>query len=70
MLIKYGICQGRPDGSNGTESAGNRFSSLFVKLTPEGEWLPTQVFLPGELHEQRSWVDYISLAVAESDMTE
>ena len=26
----------------------------------KGEWLPTPVFLPGEFHEQRSLVGYIS----------
>ena len=53
---------GFPGSSAGKESACNSGDpSSIPGLT--GEWLPTPVFLPGELHEQRSpttveWVAY------------
>ena len=34
------------------------------------EWQPTLVFLPGELHGQRSLVDYSPVGHKELDMTE
>ena len=34
------------------------------------EWQPTPVFLPGELHEQRSLVGYSPYGATESDTTE
>jgi len=39
------------------------------KIPWKREWLPIPVFLPGELHGQRSLKGYIH-EVAESDMTE
>ena len=40
------------------------------KIPWRREWLPTLVFLPGEVHEQRSLVDYSPWGCRESDMTE
>ena len=40
------------------------------KIPLEEEMQPTQVFLPGESHGQRSLVGYIPWGPKESDMTE
>ena len=56
---------GFPDGSVGKESAcrGRRYRrlgfDLWVRKIPwRRKWLPTQVFLPGEFHQQRSLAGY------------
>ena len=38
--------------------------------SPRREWLPAPVFLPGEVHGQRSLVGYSPWGCKESDMTE
>ena len=40
------------------------------KLLYRREWLPTPVFLPGELHEQRSLAGYSPWGLKETDTTE
>ena len=40
------------------------------KIPWRREWLPTLVFLPGQLHGQRRIMDYSPLGHKESDMTE
>ena len=61
-------------GSYGKESAcqGRRpkFSPWFGKIPCRRKWQPTPVFLPGELHEQRSLADYSPWFYKELDMTE
>ena len=42
----------------------------FKKIPWRSEWLPTPIFLPGELHAQRSLADYIVYGVTELDTTE
>ena len=45
--------------------------NLWVKKTPwRKKWQPTQVFLPGKSHEQRSLEGYSARGHIESDMTE
>ena len=46
------------------------FDPRVGKIPWRSEWLPTPVFLPGEFHGLRSWVDYIPLGRRESDTTE
>ena len=46
------------------------FNVKVGKDTWRGEWLPTPIFLPGELHGQRSLVGYSAWGRKESDMTE
>ena len=48
-----------------------RFDPYVGKIPWRKEWLPTPVFLPGELHGQRSHlVGYSPWGRKESDMTE
>ena len=54
---------GFPGGSDGKESAcnaGDRVPSLGQEDPLEKGMQPTLVFLPGEVHGQRSLVDYSS----------
>ena len=44
--------------------------SLGWEDPPERDWQPTPVFLPGELHRQRSLVGYSPRGCKESDTTE
>ena len=49
---------GFPGGSDDKESACNAEDPGLIpglKIPWRREWLPTPVFLPGKLHEQRSW---------------
>ena len=47
-----------------------RFSPWVGKITWRREWLPTPVFLPGEVHGQRSLAGYRLWGCKELDMTE
>ena len=47
-----------------------RFNLWVEKISWRKEWLPTPVFLPGELHGQRSLVCYSPGAHQELDTTE
>ena len=47
-----------------------RFDPWVKKIPWRMEWLPTPVFLLGELNEQRSLVGYSPWGLKESDMTE
>ena len=40
------------------------------KIPWSGKWQPTQIFLPGKFHEQRSLMGYSPRGHRESDMTE
>ena len=46
---------GFPGGSDGKESVmqETRFDPWVEKIPYRREWLPTSVFLPGEVHRQR-----------------
>ena len=46
------------------------FNPWVGKISWRREWLPTPVFLPGELHAQRSLLGYSSWNHKESDTTE
>ena len=63
-----------PGSSDGKESASNAgdLGSIpgFMKIPWRGEWLPTPVFLPGELHEQRNPVGYSPRGRKELEATE
>ena len=62
-----------PGGSDGKESACNAETlvhSLGWEDPLEREWQPTPVFLPGELHGQRSLVGYCPYRCKDSDTTE
>ena len=62
-----------PGGSDGKESACNAGDPgliLGLGRSLEKGWQHTPVFLPGELHGQRSLVDYSRWGGKESDMTE
>ena len=63
---------GFPGGSEGKESACNAgwFGPCGGKIPWRREWLPTPVFLPGELQGQRSLVGYSSWGHKKSDTTE
>ena len=62
-----------PGGSDGKESACNAgdLGSIPVsgRSPGEGKWQPTPLFLPGELHGQRSFAGYSSWGHKESYMT-
>ena len=47
-----------------------RFSPWVRKIPRRREWLPTQVFLPGESHGQRNLVGCSPWGHKESDTTE
>ena len=64
---------GFPSGSDGKESCQFRtpgFNPWVRKIPWRREWQPAPVFLPRELHEQRSLVGYHPWGCKESDMTE
>ena len=65
---------GFPGRSDGKEPACNvaDLSSIpgLGRFPWRRAWQPTQVFLPGESHGQRSLAGYSSLAGKELDMTE
>ena len=46
------------------------FDPWVGKISWGREWLPTQVFLPGEFHGQRSLASYSLWGHKESDTTE
>ena len=65
--------KGFPDSSYSKESAcnlGDGFDPWVGKIPWRREWQPTPVFLPGELHEQRSLAGYSPWGRKESDTTE
>ena len=47
-----------------------KFDSWVGKIPWRREWQPTPVFMPGELHGQRSLAGYSPWARKESNMTE
>ena len=63
-----------PGGSDGTESTCNVGDLGWIpgmgRSLGEGNWLPIPVFLPGELHGQRSLAGYSPWDCKELDMTE
>ena len=48
----------------------HEFDTWVRKILWRRKWQPTPVFLPGELHGQRSLVSYSSLGLKELDTTE
>ena len=78
MLAQYRISVsyrlGFPGGSDGRESASSagrpRFNPWVGKIPCRRKWQPTPVFLPGELHGQRSLVGLSSWGSTESDTAE
>ena len=73
FLLMFYLPMGFPDGSDGKESTWMQETQVW-SLGWEGprsrEWLPTPVFLPGELHGQRSLMGYSPWGLKKSDMTE
>ena len=65
---------GFPGGSDSKESACNVGDLVSIpeleKIPWRGEWLPTPVFLPGEVHGQRILAGYNPLGCKTLDMTE
>ena len=63
-----------PGGSDGTESTCNVGDLGWIpgmgRSLGEGNWLPIPVFLPGELHGQRSLAGYSPWDCKELDTTE
>ena len=62
-----------PGGSNGKEStcnAGIPGQIPGLGRSQRREWLLTSVFLPGEVHEQRSLASYNPWSKKESNLTE
>ena len=55
---------------NPPECRRSRFDPWVGKVPRRREWLPTPVFLPGELHGQRSLMGYRPWGLKKSDMTE
>ena len=78
FFLKHSRCLGFSGGSDCKEStynAGeqglNPGSDPWVgKIPREREWQPTPVFLPGEIHGQRSLMDYNPWGHKELDTTE
>ena len=70
------MCEGLPGGSAVKtlpaiqEAREMRVRSLARKTPWRRAWQPTQVFLPGETHGQRSLVGYSPQGRKESDTTE
>ena len=69
------VMWGFPAGSDSKESACNEcrrsgFNSWFGKISWRREWLPIQVFLPGEFCGERSMADYSPRGRKESDTAE
>ena len=62
--------EGFPGGSDGKEYTCNSGHHGVGKIKWRREWLPTSVFLPGELNGQRSLVGHSPCGHKESDMTE
>ena len=63
----YRLLWGFPGGASGKELTyqsrrcnKHRFDSWIEKIPWRKAWQPTQVFLPGESHEQRSLAGYSS----------
>ena len=66
-----GGIKGFPGASDGQESARRPgFDPGIGKIPWRREWLPTPVFLPEELHGQRSLTGYSSWSHRELDTTE
>ena len=64
---------GIPGGSDGKVSVHNvqtRFNPWVRKIPWRRKWQPTPVFLPGEIHGQRSLEDYSPRGRKESHMTD
>ena len=63
-----------PGGSDGTESTCNVGDLGWIpgmgRSLGEGNWLPIPVFLPGELHGQRSLAGYSPCGRKEFDTVE
>ena len=74
FIFTFPGAPGLPGSSDGKESASNAgdLGSIpgFMKIPWRGEWLPTPVFLPGELHEQRNPVGYSPRGRKELEATE
>ena len=73
MTLLHPTISSLPGGSDGKESACNAGDPgliLGLGRSLDKGWQPTPVFLPGELHGQRSLVDYSRWGGQESDMTE
>ena len=74
IQVSFKAIQGFPGGSDVKESSCNARAPSSIpeseRSPGERERLPTPVFLPGELHGQRSLVDYSPWDHEESDMIE
>ena len=72
-ILKYSVVPHRSEGQTDKESACNerdRFNPWVRKISWRRECLPTSLFLPGELHGQRSLSGCSPWGLKESDMTE
>ena len=71
LIFHLWIDWGFPGGSDSKESACNKGDLGLIRKIPwRRAWLPTPIFLPRELHGQKSLVDYSPWGHKESDMTE
>ena len=61
---------GGPDGKESACNAGDGYNPWVGKIHWRRKWQPTSVFSPGELHGQRSLVDYSPWGCKELDTTE
>ena len=74
VIVKVLCKVGFPGGSDSKESACNAGDPGWIpglgRSPGRREWLPTPVYLTGEIHGQRSLVGYSPWGLKESDMTE
>ena len=69
LCLRLGFLGGS-DRKESAHSAGDLGSILGREAPWRREWQPTPVFLPGEVHGQRSLVGYSPWGCKESDRTE
>ena len=70
LLFHFGIIKGAQMVKNLTSNQETQVRSLGWEDPPRREWLPTLVFLPGEVHRQRILGSYSPGSCKESDTTE
>ena len=61
-MVHWGF-PGGSDSKASAQSEGEGFDPLLWKIPWRRNWLPTPVFLPGELHEQRSLIGLQSMGL-------
>ena len=68
--LDFGLPRWLSDKESACQYRRCRFDPWIMKIPWRREWQPTAVFLPGELHGQRSLAGYSLWSGEESDTTE